>query len=784
MAIESANFTSIYSHAEIAVIFGTIAILAIIFILLICLSRASDQYNDLIKYYHSKSRAETKYYYYLQANNLKEIFSNNFSVLFDQEIICRNFSVLNKFISDKQFTKLQELKFQKLELLQELCLKFQEDNKDGSLSEYFENEQNNESFIILDYKDHKGVDRFIECRLEIVNQIDNNPIGLVIWFKDVTQNITYINKVKAELLQVQMENKTYSDILNNLPIPLWARDKNNKITYCNNEYKAIVNIDVERDNSEIPELDKISVSIAKMARMLKAINKEEKYIIAKNERKLYSISEIPVANDLLVGFALDQSEKESVSKELEQYSDAQNNLLETSSSAIAIYAADTKIKYFNQAFINLWKLDEKWLFTHPTYGEILEELRQKRILPEQANFLQFKKERIKLFTQLSETYNEFMYLPDGKSLRVIIIPFSLGGLLFAFEDMTSHLALERSLNSLNAVQRAMLNNLSEAIAVFGQDGRLKLYNPAYLKLMEMEDQFAASSPHISDILESKKYLFHTRDTDWVSTKNDLISALYEREFQRSILKMNNDRIIYRSAAPLPDGATLITYVNNSDLVKCESSLAEKTVVLNDFLLFQHQFLVNISKQTIELSTEIENEIGNNNSTHVGDLFKKLSYLQNEIVDLSQIYLSSVNEKFTVVDIKQLINQAIENNKEIKVQNMNFLFSEDYNASIIGNYGRIKQILNKILSYIIQFINGKAELSLEIANSRNALIINFNVIGDITDKKATEQGFLMLQSFLDIYHEKFNFSIGDDELKLDLELPQIEVNKILEKRINE
>ena len=88
-----------------------------------------------------------------------------------------------------------------------------------------------------------------------------------------------------------------------------------------------------------------------------------------------------------------------------------------------------------------------------------------------------------------EPREEFFYLPDGKALRVIAIPHALGGILFAYEDVTDRLALERSYNTLIAVQRETLDNLHEGVAVFGEDGRLKLINPVYLAMWDIDAEW-------------------------------------------------------------------------------------------------------------------------------------------------------------------------------------------------------------------------------------------------------------------------------------------------------
>ncbi len=72
--------------------------------------------------------------------------------------------------------------------------------------------------------------------------------------------------------------------------------------------------------------------------------------------------------------------------------------------------------------------------------------------------------------------DDLWYLPGGKTLRVVAQPHPFGGLTFLYEDVTEKLALESSYNTLIKVQSATLDTLSEAVAVFGPDARLKLHN--------------------------------------------------------------------------------------------------------------------------------------------------------------------------------------------------------------------------------------------------------------------------------------------------------------------
>ena len=77
------------------------------------------------------------------------------------------------------------------------------------------------------------------------------------------------------------------------------------------------------------------------------------------------------------------------------------------------------------------------------------------------------------------------HLPDGRTMRVVTTPNPEGGVIYLFDDVTERLDLERRYDALIRVQGETLDNLAEAVAVFGSDGRLRLYNPAFARMWKL-----------------------------------------------------------------------------------------------------------------------------------------------------------------------------------------------------------------------------------------------------------------------------------------------------------
>src|SRR6202007_2820710 len=92
-------------------------------------------------------------------------------------------------------------------------------------------------------------------------------------------------------------------------------------------------------------------------------------------------------------------------------------------------------------------------------------------------------------------------LPDGRTLRVVRQPHPLGGLLLLFSDITGELRLKAQYNGLIQVQQATLDKLSDAVAVFGSDGRLRLHNEAFAKFWNVTSAQIEAAADFDGVVE-------------------------------------------------------------------------------------------------------------------------------------------------------------------------------------------------------------------------------------------------------------------------------------------
>lgn len=397
-----------------------------------------------------------------------------------------------------------------------------------------------------------------------------------------------LERCRADGESARREAAGWTAVFDALPLPLWLRDERGRLLRCNPAFARAVETDPETAVREQRDLrgdgregNRVSVAIG-------------------GERRLLDLSEARLEGGIpgatVLGYALDRTEVEEMRGELRRHLTAHAEVLERLNTAIAIFGPDTRMTFFNQAYARLWGLDEGWLHSDPTHGELLEELRAHRRLPETADFKTFKTERLALYTRLIEPLDELMHLPDGTTLRMLATPHPLGGLIIVQEDVTNTLALESSFNTLMAVQEETLDSLTEGIAVFGGDGRLKFSNPAFAQLWELGEEALQGEPHIVDVVERLQGFFVGEESDggWSVLREEMISATLDRAVRSARLERSDGSVVEFSTLPLSDGAVLNRYQDVTDSSRLQEALMASNAALESAEELKGEFISNIS----------------------------------------------------------------------------------------------------------------------------------------------------------------------------------------------
>ncbi|HKD48449.1 MAG TPA: PAS-domain containing protein [Rhizomicrobium sp.] len=249
--------------------------------------------------------------------------------------------------------------------------------------------------------------------------------------------------------------------------------------------------------------------------------------------------------------------------------------------AMATFDTSRKLTRYNRAYATLWGLPSAWLDTRPSLGDILNRLRERRLIPEQRNFAEWRKNQIEAAPPPGQAIEETWHLPSGKSIRLVTRPHRGDGIFILCEDISEKLKLESSLNLLTKVHKATLDTLDEGVAIFGTDGRVVLHNALFAQMWRLTEMDLAGQPHLGEIAN----LCASRigqDGIWGIVAAGVNAPAAEPFREWETVKRADGRIISVALSRLPNGATMASFADTTDLEKFHTLETRASVTPNAF----------------------------------------------------------------------------------------------------------------------------------------------------------------------------------------------------------
>jgi signal transduction histidine kinase len=538
--------------------------------------------------------------------------------------------------------------------------------------------------------------------------------------------------------KLEAEAAKLRDLLDLVPAPIWWSDKNHALRYGNSLFHQIA--ELEKTDPSGPTVQAIR-QICERALSTGKDQTESLQAVVGGEPRTFSLTIRPLAGGVGV-VATDLSVLETLQTDLSRHISANADVLESLRTAIGIYGPDRRLRFANTAFAKLWALDKAWLEAEPTIAEILEALREKRRLPEYADFPEFKRAQLALFQSLIERREELLHLPDEKTLRMVVTPHLLGGLIFSYEDVTDSLALERSYNTLIDVQRETLDNLHEGVAVFGTDGRLKLWNPAFAQIWQIPGGALDAAPTFHQFLDLIGPLFD--QSVWEGEKKRILNELLSRLPRRGIDTRADGSHIQYTSMPLPDGANLYTFLDVTNRERVERALRERNQALENADRLKTEFIANVS---YELRTPLNTIMGfaeilanqyfgeltprqTEYASGILDSSQRLLSLINDILDLASIEAGYMSLNLAETDLHALLANALALTRErARSQQLSLQFDCAPNiGSIEADGRRLKQVVFNLLTNSCNFTPPGGTVTLSARRQPGEVVISVSDTG--------------------------------------------------------
>lgn len=539
----------------------------------------------------------------------------------------------------------------------------------------------------------------------------------VLRLKDIAGYKLELSAINSQHAVLARDIRSSRALLNTLPMPVWLRADDGKLNWVNSAYIAAVDA-----QSEAEVLDRQIELLESRQRksVAKSVAQGESYrarvhLVAGGERRPHDIVVLPV-DGVTAGAAIDVTAIETAQGELEREIAAYDRTLHRVETAVVIFNRDQQLVFFNNAYRNLWQLDEDWLRTKPSDSAVLDRLRELGKLPPVVNYRDWKT-RVLACYQTGAELEDVWHLTDGRIIHVMAEQRPDGGVTYLFADETARLSLESRYNALIDVQRETLDSLKEAVVVFGTDGRLKLYNVAFANIWKISPRRLAEHPHIDEVIGLASAMYSAIEV-WSRVGRAVTAFLDEREtFEGQMTRADNSVIDY-ALMPLPDGATLLTFADVTDARNAERALVERNEALVAGDRLKTQFIGHIS---YELRTPLTNIIGFTEllaSPFMGDLndkqreyvadimtsSKTLLAIIDDILDLATIDAGGLDLRLAPVGIRTVIDSAILGIRERAIRSkltIEIAVADDV-SEIMADEARLRQVLYNLLSNAVGF----------------------------------------------------------------------------------
>ncbi len=582
------------------------------------------------------------------------------------------------------------------------------------------------------FADGRAFNLLVRTRSGAHLEADGRAAGgrAVLRLRDVVGYRRDLARIIDQHRELKREIRSSRALLDALTMPVWMRDENDKISWVNAAYIKAVEAsgfnevrDGQIELLEGRELARANASIAAGKEF-----RERLPIIIGGERKAHDVVVLPL-EETVIGAAVDVAAIEAVKDIHERQIAAYDRTLHRVATGVAMFGPDHRLIFFNEAFRRVWSLDADWLENRPSDGEVLDRLRELSRIPQVVNYREWKT-GVLTMARTAEGYESWWHLLDGRTVHLISEQRPDGGVTYLFDDVTERIALESRFKSLIEVQSETLDSLKEAVAVFAPDGRLSLFNSAFANIWRLSRATLKEGPHIDAIIQQCRGLYDDADV-WRRMGAAVTGISDHRQAIDGQLERPDGAVIDYVTAPLPDGATLITFADVTDAKRAQRALMERNEALVAADRLKSQFIGHVS---YELRSPLTNIIGfgdllarpntgplnEKQQEYLGDLSassKTLLAIIDDILDLATIDAGGLELKVAPLKVRALIDAAVlgvrerANRARLKLD----IRIDDEDVPLVADEARVRQILYNLVANAIGFSNPGA--SVEITSWR-------------------------------------------------------------------
>jgi PAS domain-containing protein len=354
---------------------------------------------------------------------------------------------------------------------------------------------------------------------------------------------------------VEQELETLRATAQSAPFLVWRQRQDGTITWANNAYLELARLSApDALVAAWPPPRLFDLSQSPRDRQSQSSQRMNIHLPGEAEPRWFECFETALGDEtLFTAMAADKIVKAEVA--LRDFVQTLTKTFAHLTVGLAVFDKQRRLALFNPALTDLTSLSPEFLSARPTLRAVLDQLREKMMLPEPKDYRSWRQRLHDLETAaVNGSYKETWSLASGQTYLVTGRPHPDGAVAFLFEDISAEISLTRRFRAELEVSQAVMDSLDEAIAVFSPSGILTLSNAAYCRLWGIDQTTILGNFGIVDATQvwSEK----CAPTPVWGDAREFVGAMSDRAEWTADVRLKDGRCVQCRFMPISGGATL------------------------------------------------------------------------------------------------------------------------------------------------------------------------------------------------------------------------------------
>ncbi len=358
----------------------------------------------------------------------------------------------------------------------------------------------------------------------------------------------------------EAELRTLRAVVRSMPVAVWKQAEDGAVVWANDAYFQLASDALEDDEAlswPPPSLFPVAPGAAADHGTVVAPFRARLDASGKGPERWFDCHGYALGGELLC-FALPADGVVRAEEALREFVQTLSKTFADLPIGLAIFDRSRKLALFNPALTDLTTLDIAFLSARPTLFAFLDQLREKRRIPEPRDYRSWRQRMTELEEAAASGFvQENWTLPTGQTFRVTGRPHPDGAVAFLFEDISAEVSLTRRFRSEIELGQTVIDSLEEAICVFSPAGTLSFSNAAYAELWGMDPGTTLAEIGILDATRHWQGLSEPSPV-WGDVR-DYLAARGERAEWSATVRLKDGRGLDCRFQPLTGGATLVGF---------------------------------------------------------------------------------------------------------------------------------------------------------------------------------------------------------------------------------